>query len=69
MRKPTRQRDGLMTGAEVAAYLRVSPALWYGRICREVPFVLVGSRRRYRLADVDRWLDEQTTKGAHNGAA
>jgi len=47
----------LMTVAECAAYLRVHPKTLPELIRRHgLPCALVGRRRRFRRADIDRWL-------------
>lgn len=47
----------LLTVNQIAEYLNVDRATVY-RL--EVPYVLVGARRRYRLEDVDAWLFGRT---------
>lgn len=56
----------LMTIEEVAEYLRVPVAsLRYWRSLGRGPKAArVGKHLRYRRAEVDRWLDEQTTQDA-----
>jgi excisionase family DNA binding protein len=47
----------LLTVAECAAYLRVHPKTLPELIRRHgLPCALVGRRRRFRRADIDRWL-------------
>jgi predicted DNA-binding transcriptional regulator AlpA len=53
------EREPLLTRTELAEYLGISPstlAVW--RYRRQGPVgVKVGNRLRYRLADVDAWID------------
>ena len=68
--------DRLLTADEVAEYLSV-PKSWVYESTRSgaMPCITLGKYRRYRLADVERWLEtcsqpgrsiglRSTTKGA-----
>lgn len=53
------QSLGLWGVAEVAAYLRVPRNTVYklaARAVSKIPHIRIGSRMRFRRADVDRWL-------------
>lgn len=54
----------LLTAREAADYLGVQVqtlAVWRSRNKRQnLPFVRVGKAIRYRLADLERWIDERT---------
>lgn len=62
------QSKKLMDENEAADFLSISPgtlSVWRstGRYC--IPFVKVGRRVRYRVADLDKWLASRTrTNGA-----
>lgn len=65
-----RLRSDLMTGPEVAAYLRIGIATWYRGVYLDIPHVFVGRRRKYRLADVEAWMAQRTQRaGESRGAA
>jgi excisionase family DNA binding protein len=50
--------DNLMTLAEVAAYLRQSKDAVYRMASRgKLPASKAGSQWRFRIGDVDQWLD------------
>lgn len=49
----------LVTAAELAAHYGVSRATIYNLLSRGMPSLKVGRARRFRLADVDAWLDAQ----------
>ena len=49
----------LLTATEVATALGVSRAHIYNLLNRGLPSVKVGRCRRFRMADVDAWLDAQ----------
>lgn len=58
---------GLMTDAQTAAYLGLSPRTlvnWRARKKGPKPALRIGRAVYYRLADVNAWLDEQATKMA-----
>ncbi|MGD0697179.1 MAG: helix-turn-helix domain-containing protein [Terriglobia bacterium] len=62
----------LLNGAEAAGVLRMSPATlrWWARpnVRRGPPFIRVGSRTRYRLSDLLKYLEEKTVR-PERGAA
>lgn len=56
--------DRLLTAEEVAERLAV-PVSWVRESTRSgvVPHIKIGRYRRYRLADVEKWLEECTQPG------
>jgi len=54
----------IMTTAEVAAMLQVSVStLKYWLYCDKAPkSIKIGKHRRFRRADVQRWIDEHTAE-------
>jgi predicted DNA-binding transcriptional regulator AlpA len=60
----------LLTDIQTAEYLNVSAATLrrYRLLRTGPPYVKVGALVRYRLSDVDSWLD-QLPKGGHRGSA
>ncbi|MGH9250759.1 MAG: helix-turn-helix transcriptional regulator [Acidimicrobiales bacterium] len=52
------EREGLVSHAEAAAYLGVTPQGLYGMRHKGTgpPGYRVGSRVRYRLGEIDQWL-------------
>lgn len=58
---------GLMTDAQTATYLGLSPRTlvnWRARKKGPRPALRIGRAVYYRRADVDAWLEEQATKMA-----
>lgn len=59
--------EQLLTQEETAAMLRLSPhTLAYWRRPKtesDLPWVEVGGQIRYRLSDIQRWLDSRTRNG------
>lgn len=54
--------DGLLTARQVATYLGFKPATivdWAER--DEMPAFKVGGRLRFRLSEIDAWLEEKRT--------
>jgi len=56
--------DRLLTAADVAAFLSVKES-WVREATRDgrLPHLRLGRYRRYRLADIERWLSEQEAGG------
>lgn len=54
----------LVSAAEVADHYGVSRAHVYNLLARGMPSVKVGRCRRFRLSDVDAWLDAQNGDAA-----
>lgn len=56
--------DRLLTAAEVAAFLAVKES-WVREATRDgrLPHLRLGRYRRYRLEDIERWLEEQQAGG------
>ena len=54
--------NGLLGLEEAAQFLDVQPATLYAWKYRQFgpPFVKVGRLLKYKLADLERWVDEQT---------
>ena len=56
----------LLTREEAAAYLGVKPqtlAVWHTTRRHKIPLIKVGSKVRYRRADLDAWLESRTIGG------
>ena len=53
--------DRLRTAAELAEHLGVTRQTVYNQLKIGMPSIKVGRARRFRLADVDAWLDGQQT--------
>jgi excisionase family DNA binding protein len=59
----TLSNERLLTAVEAAALLRVKPqtmAIWRSSHRHALPYIRVGSSIRYRLSDLQRWLQERT---------
>lgn len=54
----------LCTAAELADYLGVTRATIYNQLKLGMPSIKIGRARRFRLADVDAWLEGQRTGDA-----
>jgi len=57
------QRDALLTRDEAARYLNVQPGtlrVWACERRYPLPFVKVGRAVRYRLEDLDRFIESRT---------
>ena len=56
--------DRLLTASDVADFLAVKES-WVQEATRDgrVPHLRLGRYRRYRLADIERWLAEQEAGG------
>jgi excisionase family DNA binding protein len=55
--------DKLLTPIEAAEFLNVKPqtlAVWRCNARYALPFVRVGNLVRYRLADLEKWLESRT---------
>lgn len=52
-------REPMMSAQQLADYLNVTRATVYNLMKRGLPSVKVGRARRFRLADVEAWLDQQ----------
>jgi excisionase family DNA binding protein len=53
---------GLLTAAEVAAWLRVTPAWVYAETRRDrIPHVRLGRYVRYRRETIERWMERIET--------
>lgn len=55
-------KDLLLTRKEAARYLKFSPATlagWASTGRRKITFTKIGNSVRYRLSDLDKFLDEQ----------
>lgn len=55
--------QALLTEKEAAEYLTVAPntlAVWRGTKRQGPPFVRLGRAIRYRAADLDQWMTDQT---------
>lgn len=72
--RPQKQSEHLLTAAEVAEMLRVSPS-WIREKTRErslirdtdpLPHVRLGKYVRFRWTDVSQWLDRQSTRKAES---
>lgn len=53
---------GLLTEQEAAAYLKISPgtlSVWRSTGRYALPFVKVGHKVRYRLNDLNSWIDSR----------
>lgn len=53
----------LLTTAQAAEYLGTTEKTLHTWRCRKryaIPYVRVGSNVRYKLADLDRWIDKQS---------
>lgn len=56
----------LVNREEAAKFLNVKPqtlACWASTKRYQLPMVKVGRAVRYRLSDLERWLEERTTAG------
>lgn len=56
----------LLTREQAAEYLGVKPqtlAVWATTHRYDLPMIRVGSRVRYRRADLDKWLESRSTVG------
>lgn len=56
-------RSELWNDAQAAAFIGVSRGTLANWRCTKreiIPYIKIGSRVRYRPADVERWLDHQT---------
>jgi hypothetical protein len=68
--KPNATQDAItiLEPPQAATYLGLAPqtlAVWRSRGRYALPFIKVGGRVRYRLSDLNRWLEERTqTSGA-----
>ena len=52
-----------LTQDDLCAYLKVSKSsLWRMRTFDQLPFVMAGGSLRYRLADVEEWLDQSASQ-------
>ena len=61
--KPPPPRKGMLTRQEAAEYLGVKPqtlATWHVTGRYRLPVVKVGRSARYRLQDLERWLQSRT---------
>ncbi|MES9971742.1 MAG: helix-turn-helix domain-containing protein [Candidatus Thiodiazotropha sp.] len=55
--------DQILTLKEVAAYLKLAEKTAYKLAAAgKLPGFKVGGSWRYKLADIDRWIEEQKTK-------
>lgn len=64
--------DRLLTPEEAATYLGYKPGTIYNKANRgEIPHVKLGRALRFRLSELDRWIEEQDTaaKAATDDAA
>lgn len=53
----------LMTEAQAARMLSISPRkLWQLRKDGAIPYVPIGKSVRYRVSDLQRWIDSQVTR-------
>jgi excisionase family DNA binding protein len=62
----------LLSRDEAAAYLGVKPqtlAVWHTTHRYSIPLVKVGSKVRYRRADLDAWLASRTIGGESDNQA
>lgn len=55
---------GLLNTPELADYLNLSRATVYNLLSRGLPSVKIGRSRRFRLSEVDAWLDAQNGDAA-----
>ncbi len=57
----------LLTVEEIADYLRVKPSTIYQWTHqRFIPHVKLGNRVRFRLSQVDRWIEKRENNGRPN---
>ena len=59
MAVPT-ENNRLLDVQEAAEYLKTTPATLRCRVSRrQVPFVKIGRSVRFRVSDLDKWIDRQ----------
>ena len=56
------------TGKESAAYLGVSLPHWYRVVAPQIRGYRVGRKLRYRVEDIDAWLEKQLVEPAKPAA-
>lgn len=62
---PTREPGPLLTAEDLAALYNTPKSLWYELARRgEVPCVQIGHYKRFRRADVDAWIAENSKTAA-----
>ena len=63
--------DRLMTTEEVAAYLGYAVQTIYNKVrAKELPVRRIGGRSlRFRVSEIDRWVEEQSTAAENQDAA
>jgi len=55
--------DHLLSVSELADWLGLSKAAIYKRTCaRTIPFIRIGNRPRFKEADIEQWLNDQSVK-------
>lgn len=55
--------DKLMTAEELAQYLNLSKAAVYAMVCRrQISFLKIGRRVRFRESEIEAWLEKQTIR-------
>lgn len=63
-----RLEDPVLTIPEVARYLKISKSKIYDLVSRkEIPHLKIGRNVRIRQADLQRWMEEQTTQCNFDG--
>lgn len=55
---------GLIKVQDLADYLNVSRSTIYNLIHRGMPSIPIGASRRFRVADVEQWIDEHAEEWA-----
>jgi len=63
MASATMKQSPLLTPSQAADFLNVKPqtlAVWRSTARYNIPFVKVGQHVRYRLADLEKWIEERT---------
>ena len=57
----------LLNQDELCQYLRISKSsLWRLRTYHHLPYVLIGSSLRYQIAEIERWIEKQTSEQRGN---
>ena len=65
MNESTEQKQKLMNSREAAAYLGVKPdtlSVWRCTKAVRIPYIKVGSLVKYRLQDLEDYLEQQKVK-------
>ena len=62
-----KQQQRLLAENEAAKYLGINPgtlSVWRSSGRYHIPYIKVGGRVRYRLSDLEEWLESRTTDKA-----